>query len=206
MHKPAYEQPNVFNLLMFTNHEDALLIDREDRRYCVLFSPAKPLAHSYYQQLWEWTREHKAELLHWFMSRDLSAFQPQAHAPMTEGKTAIIAESLSDVQAWVQEGIAEETWPFMGDLVSINHLIDCAPKSLRFATRQNVARALKAAGAKKIESPILLKAGNQVRLWSIRRHEIWAGAERNTLAAEYEKWAATTTEPGGNPLYDARPL
>lgn len=205
MHKPAYEQPNVFNILMFTNHNDALLIDKEDRRYCVLFSPAKPLKHEYYASLWDWTRENKSAILHWFLERDLSQFQPLAHAPMTKGKDELISEGMTDVQAWVTEGIEEGSWPFSGDLIGINHLVECAPKNMRNASRQNIAKALKAAGARKIESPILLKNGNQVRLWSIRRHEIWAGAERETIASEYERWSSAN-EPGGNPLMEARPM
>jgi len=205
MNKPAYEQPNVFNLLMFTNHEDALLIDRQDRRYCVLFSPAKAREHAYYAALWDWTRDHKAAILDHLLKRDLSAFQPLAHAPMTAAKGELIAEGLTDVQAWVEEGVAEETWPFAGDLVGVNHLVECAPRNLRNASRQTVARALKNIGAKKLESPTRLKSGGQVRLWTIRRHEVWMSAEAATVAAEYERWSAAN-EPGGNPMMEARPM
>jgi len=205
MHKPAYEQPNVFNILMFSNHDDALLIDKEDRRYCVLFSPAKPKEHTYYADLWDWTKTSLPAILHWFKQRDLSNFKNLAHAPMTKGKTEIISEGMTDVQAWVIEGIAEGSWPFVGDLVGINHLVDCAPKNLRFVSRQNIAKALKTNGAVKIDSPILLSSGSQVRLWSIRRHEMWASAERETLAAEYERWSSAN-EPGGNPLLEAKPM
>ena len=205
MHKPAYEQPNVFNILMFSNHDDALLIDKEDRRYCVLFSPAKPKEHTYYADLWDWTKSNLPAILHWFKQRDLSNFKNLAHAPMTKGKTEIISEGMTDVQAWVIEGIAEGSWPFVGDLVGINHLVDCAPKNLRFVSRQNIAKALKTNGAVKIDSPILLSSGSQVRLWSIRRHEMWASAERETLAAEYERWSSAN-EPGGNPLLEAKPM
>ena len=124
---------------------------------------------------------------------------------MTAGKTELIAESMTDVQAWVEEGVAEQTWPFVGDLVGVNHLMECAPRNLRHLSRQSIAKALKSTGAKALESPVRLKAGNQIRLWSIRRHEIWASAELTTCAAEYERWSSAN-EPGGNPLMEARPM
>jgi hypothetical protein len=35
MYRPAYEQPNRFNFLFFSNHNNALLLDNSDRRYCI---------------------------------------------------------------------------------------------------------------------------------------------------------------------------
>jgi len=38
----AFEQPNVYNFLLLTNHPDSIILDRDDRRYFVIHSPAKP--------------------------------------------------------------------------------------------------------------------------------------------------------------------
>lgn len=204
MHKPAYEQPNVFNLLMFTNHEDAIILDKTDRRYCVFFSPAEPREHSYYEKLWDWTHNNASALLHFLQSRDLSNFQPKAHAPMTNAKKELIKMSVHPLQGWIAEGIAEEQWPFMGDLVSTQHLADCLPRYLANTSAQAIGRALKAQGCVQL-GQVKLKSGAFARVWSVRRHEVWASAEPSTIAAEYEKWGATA-EPGGNPLLEAKPL
>ena len=204
MFKPAYTQPNVFNLLMFTNHEDAIIIDNQDRRYCVLFSPAVPIEHAYYADLWDWTKAHKGEILDFMLKRDLSAFQPLAHAPMTEGKRTLIRESMPAIQAWIQESIESESWPFMGDLVSTTHLMQCLPGNIKWVSPQAIGKALKACGCQQIRQ-VKLKAGNSVRIWSVRRHEIWQGAENETLAEDYERWSMAN-EPGGNPMYEARPM
>lgn len=204
MQKPAFEQPNVFNLLMFTNHEDAIIVDATDRRYCVLFSPAKPIEHEYYADLWDWTKEHRAEIFHFFKSRDLSGFKHLDHAPMTAGKRVLISESMPPLQAWIEDCISGEIWPFMGDLVSVNHLMSCLPTAIRYVTPQSLGRALKAAGARQI-GQIRMKAGNNAKVWSLRRHEVWESAEEKTVAAEYERWSMLA-EPGGNPLADARPV
>lgn len=204
MFKPAYEQPNVFNLLLLTNHKDAIILDKTDRRYCVLFSPAVARPHEYYEALWGWTIRSAPYLLAYFQTRDISAFRPKAHAPMTGGKGELITMSLPPLQAWMMETIEGEAWPFMGDLVSTSHLSECLPKSLWGSSLQAVGKALKAAGAVEL-GQVSLSSGAKARLWSVRRHEIWAGAEKPTLAAEYEKWA-NTAQPGGNPLLDAKPM
>lgn len=204
MRTTAYEQPNVFNLLMFTNHQDAILIDSEDRRYCVLFSPAQPIEHEYYSSLWDWSKEHKAEIYHYFLNRDISLFRPLAHAPMTEGKQVVIRESLTPIQSWVEECIATQSWPFMGELVSVNHLLSCVPQNIKWVTPQSLYKALKSCGCQQL-GQIKTLSGNSLRVWSVRRHEIWASAEKETLASEYARWSSSQ-EPGGNPLLEAKPM
>lgn len=204
MRKPVYTQRNMFNLLMFTNHEDAIVLDKSDRRYCVIFSPAVPKEGSYYDALWKWTEEEAGAILRWMKERDLSRFKSKGHAPMTEGKKAVIAMSVPALQAWIEDGIAANAWPFMGDIVASGHLLDCLPKSMAGASPQFLGRCLKAAGAVQL-GQFRLTSGSSARLWSVRRHEIWADAEAPTVVHEYEKWASSR-EPGGNPLLEAKPL
>lgn len=206
MQKPAYEQPNVFNLLMFTNHEDAILLDEQDRRYCVLYSPAKPRPPEYYDRLWNWTKDNASALLYYMLHRSLAHFEPRAHAPMTDAKRALIRESVPALQAWIGEAIETGAWPFMSDIACVQHLLECIPGSLKgFASPQAIGKALRACGAVSL-GQVALKSGAAFRLWSVRRHEIWASAGKESIAAEYERWAAITREPGGNPMLEARPL
>lgn len=204
MHKPAYEQPNVFNLLLLTNHEDAIILDQTDRRYCVLFSPAAPRPPEYYEGLWRWTLGAAPALLDYFRSRDLAAFRPKAHAPDTAAKRSLVAASMPPLIAWLGEAVAAEEWPFLGDLVTTAHLAECLPRSLGNSSLQALGRALKAVGAREL-GQVSLTSGAKARLWAVRRQEIWASAGRVALAAEYEKWASAK-EPGGNPLAEARPM
>jgi len=203
MHKPPYEQPNVFNLLMFTNHEDSIIIDATDRRYCVLFSPAEPREHAYYKMLFEWSSENYPAILHFLSTRDLSKFLPKAHAPMTDGKQELIYDSMTNLEAWLREGIESEAWPFMGDLVTTKHLAECLPPMLS-APPHTIGKALKACGAMMMGQVSLEGFGRQ-RLWCVRRKEMWAGATKEALSSEYARWGETG-QPGGNPLMDAKPM
>lgn len=204
MMKPAYEQPNVFNFLMFTNHEDAILLDKGDRRYCVLFSPAKPQAPTYYRALFSWTVAHAGAILRVLRERDLSEFEAKGHAPMTAGKRAVILGSAAPLQQWMLDCLESDLWPFQGDLVSATHLLECLPGALRGSSLQAIGKALKAIGAQPL-GQFPLENGAKVRILSTRRHEVWASAGREAVRVEYEKWGATG-QPGGNPLLEARPV
>jgi hypothetical protein len=204
MHRPAYEQPNVFNLLLFTNHEDAIIIDSSDRRYCVLFSPAEPREPEYYAKLWEWTEVNAGVILRWMNERNLSKFQAKAHAPMTAGKRQLILSSMSNLQAWMVDAIETNSWPFMSDLVSTTHLMDCLPNHLRNVSIQAVGRALKQIGARMI-GQYPLANGSTVRILAVRRFDTWAGASKEVVVSEYEKWSMSA-QPGGNPLAESKPM
>jgi hypothetical protein len=204
MYKPPYTVPNRFNFFMLTNHEDAIIIDDKDRRYCVLFSPAVPRNESYYKELFTWAEANAGKLLHFFRSRDLSAFPAKGHAPHTEAKVALARMSATPIKSWIMDGIENEAWPFMTDVLTVTHLIGCVPNYIRGATPTALGRALNECGARQLNQ-VRLETGERVRPWCLRRHEIWAGAEGETVVAEIERWSANK-EPGGNPLMDARPL
>jgi hypothetical protein len=206
MYKPAYSMPNRFNFFMLTNHEDSIIIDDKDRRYCVLFSPAQPRAKEYYEALWEWTTANAGKILQFFKTRDLADFPAKGHAPQTAAKALLVRMSLTPLRAWVTEGIENEAWPFMTDVLTVTHLVACVPPYIRGATPQGLGRALAECGA--IQLPqVRLESGERVRPWAIRRQETWAATELDpaTIANEITRWSANK-EPGGNPLMDAAPL
>src|SRR3546814_10665512 len=53
MRTDTYEVPNGLNLLCFTNHENAVPIEQEYRRWLTLFSPAKAGEPPYYGRLFD---------------------------------------------------------------------------------------------------------------------------------------------------------
>jgi len=205
MHRPAYEQPNVFNMLMFTNHEDAIIIDRTDRRYCVLFSPAQPKEGKYYKELWAWSEQNLSSIMGYLFRRDLSEFEAKGHAPMTAGKQMLIRNSMTPVEAWVREGIESEAWPFQMEVISPAHLLDVAPTSIRGASVKAISSALKEAGAIQL-GQVKVEGVGRLRMWALRRAEMWKGAQPETISAEYLKWSDTLGEPGTNPIKESKPM
>lgn len=205
MYRPAYEQPNVFNMLMFTNHEDAIIIDRTDRRYCVLFSPADPKPAEYYKDLWAWSEANLGSILGYLFRRDLSEFQPKAHAPMTEGKKELIRNSMLPVEAWVREGMESEAWPFQMEVISPSHLSEVAPPGIKGVSMKAITNALKICGATPL-GQVKVEGVGRLRMWALRRGEMWKDAQPETIASEYLRWSDTMGEPGTNPVKESKPM
>jgi hypothetical protein len=207
MYCPPYSQPNVFNILIFTNYEDSLITGQDDRRYCIIYSKQKAQDAKYYRELWDWTRAHPGAILHWLMERDLSSFDPQARAPHTSWKQQLIYASMPPLQQWMMECIDTETWPFQSDIIGTLHLKQCLPREFTGISIKALGDALRAVGCRQYdrnEGQIEFSTGARARMWSVRRHEVWASAEAGTWIHEYEKWSVEK-EPG-NPLWDARPM
>jgi len=208
MHTKHYDQPNVFNVLIFTNYEDALITKEDDRRYCVIYSQAEAKDANYYTELWDWTRANISAIYYLLKTRDLSAFNPQARAPHTSWKEQMNYASLNPLAQWMKEFIDTEYWPFQSDIVASAHIhAKCLPPSLQNVSIKAVGDALKITGCKQYplnQGQVKDNTGKKIRLWSVRRHEVWQSAEAATWIAEYEKWS-NSSEPG-NPLWDSRPI
>lgn len=204
MYKPTYELPNHFNFLILTNHEDAIIIDQNDRRYAVLWSPAKPMSKDYYDDLWNWTSKNAGNILGYLLQRDLSNFGHTSHAPETAAKRELVRLSGTPLKTWIVDCIENEAWPFMGDVVSSTHLADCVPTYVKGASPNSISRTLKEIGCLQMEQ-VRLESGGKVRPWCVRRKEIWSSTDGSTVANEIERWKSDR-EPGGNPLLDAKPM
>ncbi len=105
--------PNVTNYIAFTNYDDALVIDDDDRRWGVLFTQFTDRAHllktglsaEYFARLHAAIDQHPDVVRAWFLSVDTSMFDPKAAPPLTAGKRAMIKRSISPDAAMVAEVI-----------------------------------------------------------------------------------------------------
>jgi hypothetical protein len=208
MYKGSYELPNRYNFLLLTNHEDAIIIDEQDRRYCVLWSPAQPREKAYYDNLFEWVMENAGTILHHLRHRDLSSFPAKGHAPHTEAKKELVRLSATPLKSWIMEGIESEGWPFMGDVIAASHLSKCVPAYIRGASPNAIGRVLTELKCKQLPQ-VRLSSGEKIRPWALRRGDVWASSDGPAIAQELERWSSKA-QPGGvddfNPLMDAKPI
>ncbi len=88
-----YEVINVTNFLGFTNHDDALILTRDERRFCFIKSTVEPKEIKYYEKLGDWLeiKKNKKAMLYYFQNKDISELNV-ARAPYTE-YTETIKES-----------------------------------------------------------------------------------------------------------------
>lgn len=78
-----YQAVNKANVMGFTNHEDAIMMTRDERRFGMFRSEAKPKGLKYYNKLIKWCSSHAEEMLDFFLERDISKFN-YSTAPETD--------------------------------------------------------------------------------------------------------------------------
>ncbi len=208
MFTPAYTQPNRFNLMMSTNYKDALILEEDDRRYCILETKAAKREIEYYIDLWDWTRETKNTqgVLHYLLKRDLSKFQPFANAPDTDAKKTMISISRTNLEEWIESCVEDEAYPFQCDMVSIRHLKDknVCPSGFEKLSNFKWAQALQKCGAVQHPQKIELKDKSKSRVWIVRRQNMWLNEPGENIKKQYEKFDLDRLP--GNPIEDSMPI
>jgi hypothetical protein len=108
--QPEVEYMDVCNYYLTSNHDDALALERDDRRIFVVEGPAEKLSAGTYKMLDEWVREAggAANIMHYLVNNvDCSSFDPKGDAPMTKWKKQII-ELARDPLAEFAERVIED--------------------------------------------------------------------------------------------------
>jgi hypothetical protein len=195
---PTYRIPNRANFMMFSNHQDAVLLEDGDRRYFVYASPARPRHQAYYDELFRWLYNNGPALLHWLQARPLSRFDPHGRAPLTEAKLALIEASRSPLDAYLEETLKADEWPFTGDLVVASHIADALGAKFR-ASVTAVAASLKRLGGVRLGQK-RMHDGTKPTVWAMRRQELWEQADEGKIAGEYKR----PGEEGGRQRYGGR--
>lgn len=173
-----YSIPNHLNLLGFTNHRDALKVENGDRRWLVVFSPAKPREPAYYDQLFAkiGTDGGSAAIKYWLLQRQVS-LNPKGRAPQTVAKEDMRRLSMGEAESWLLEAYEMGVAPFDFDLVRTENLMAELPIEMRRRHKN-----LKAIASKFLQDEIgaiqhsrYTKGDGRpaIRLWSIRNHDLW---------------------------------
>ena len=128
----AYYAPRVTNYSMVTNSEHPLPMEEGDRRWFLVNCPISvsnlrkrnTLDPEFFIRFHKMCDNPDAinGLLHMFMERDISKFNPKGHAPETAAKLKLIKESRSLSEHILDDLIAQRAWPFYTGLFSLNQL------------------------------------------------------------------------------------
>lgn len=194
-----YEVPNTAAILAYTNHRDALRLDRGDRRWLVVWSGARPREASYYSALAGWLGcGGDAAVVRWLLSRDLSAFDAQGRAPVTAAKQEMRELAAHPVEAWVRMAIEEAIPPFAADLVRIDTVLEALPRhlSVHKPTLKRVAAGMRAAGGEPLgqfrlgwRTGLVEAAVERAVIWAIREGGRYAALPREQIVEAF--WLQT---------------
>lgn len=106
-----YQVKNLTNSIAFTNYEDAIMITRDEQRFCMMRSEAIPKSRRYYSRFIDWTKTNTREMLYYFKNRDLSNFN-NTSAPLTDYTEEIKGNSSSWPSNIIQDSLNHHNSPF----------------------------------------------------------------------------------------------
>jgi hypothetical protein len=197
MRTDTYEVPNGLNLLCFTNHENAVPIERGDRRWLALFSPAEPKGGAYYADLFDALNgDAFPAAVKWMLQNRKTGLNPKGMAPMTAGKSEMRRRSTGEVEQYLDEKLEERVGPFAFDLVRLDDVWHFVKGDFRGTRdlRGRVGDWLKSAGA--MQHTAYKKQDGTgrpgYRLWSFRDQDQW---EEAGAAKRIDAWLAYNGGP-----------
>jgi len=104
----AYEEKNHVNLVFLSNERMPVVIEEDDRRHCVIWTPAKKEA-DYYKAVYEEIKNGGIPALHdWLLNIDLGDFDEHAKPPMTNAKNELLNLSKDSILRFYDDWIGGE--------------------------------------------------------------------------------------------------
>jgi hypothetical protein len=178
--------PNCTNYMALTNHEDALVLDADDRRWGVFFTKYKAreqlkadIHETYWEDLNDAINNHGDVIRGWLMSIDLSKFNKTDAPKMTAAKRKMIDASRPEDEVMLQEAIEVGGFGVHSDVVAGDCLNDVfravcggfAPKTTRLGTLMDNL------GFVKLEKPLK---------WRGKARRMYVRSERKDMIEDTE--------------------
>jgi hypothetical protein len=195
---------NACRFLMYSNHISAIPMEEGDRRIEVVVNEAAPRPADYYTRLYQAISDQRfiAGVAAFLARRDLSNFNPGAHAVVTAAKRR--ATEASKTPMTKQCELLLKFWPCdvitPADLMSV---LDYVPRELAIRAKMtaNHRRTLEQFSIRK-KAESLKVDGNSVKLYFIRNADYWENASNPALVAEYLKGLKTDRSVDGCAFLD----
>lgn len=142
---------NLTNWIFCTNHKDAIIKTKNDRRYSIFFTHQQQvedierdgLGGDYFPKMWRWARkEGFAHVAHYLRTVELDPqYDPGAgchRAPRTSSTEAAIHESMGNMELIIEDAVASGIAGFRGGYISSHAVSDrlrnaqmkCGPKTV----------------------------------------------------------------------------
>lgn len=104
----AHNEANHMNIVFLSNERMPVVLENDDRRHCIIWSPPKLPPGFFDEVVAEIDAGGGAALHHFLLNRDISHFTVASRPPMTEAKQDLIAQSASSEERFVGEWLGGE--------------------------------------------------------------------------------------------------
>ena len=189
--QPEYQIDNHAAFVFLSNHEDAMHLAVEDRRFYVVDVSTDPKPQSFYDCFTAWRDDGGLAALHYHLAHCVSmeGFNPKARAPETSAKSNMIAAGRSSLEQWMVDAFEDPRAMFGGEVISIDKLQSTYRRRTGdYACKTKaVENAAKKAGARRLDNQIRNGRGEKVRVWSVANHDDWADRPGPDWSVEYNR-------------------
>lgn len=188
---PKYESQSIeFNacrFLMFSNHVSAIPMEEGDRRIEVAMTDESPRGADYYRRLYEALKRpgFVAAVAKMLGSRDISQFNPGAHAVRSAAKAAVTQASETPTMTACKSLV--EHWP--SDLITAGDLYEVLtgnPQVGGASLNPGHRRTLERYRIESLDRQIKIN-GAVVRVLAVRNKGRWVGADPSGIREELAK-------------------
>lgn len=188
------EEFNACRWLVFSNHRSALALHDDDRRFNVSRFDGVPRDAAYYKRLYAAMRDPAfiAGVAHMLRTRDLTDFNPGAHAVMNAAKQAVIAANRSETDETLIDLV--NYWP--SDVIqssTLGELITGMPGGKLTPAHRH---ALERRGIQPRKTPVKF-GGIACRVVIIRNPDRWDAADPYLIAEELGRGPQIGFGPSG---------
>jgi hypothetical protein len=178
-HLRQRQWPIYATFVFFSNLDQPILLEANDRRIFYIDSPAKPRGDQFYLEFAAWWTANLGVIRGYLDSIDLVGFNPHKPPPMTDAKLALIAGSKSELARDLQWAIQMRQGCFDRDLVTLDQV---AFEFDRKWPKRKLAEALKEVGAEHLGQQRV--GDGRSSLWVVRHANYWRFADNSTRSEE----------------------
>jgi hypothetical protein len=176
---------NVCRWLLFSNHSTALPLYETDRRWNIVRNDKAPMTPAYYGQLYSALKDPAfiAAVAWMLRTRDISAFNPGAHAVMNEAKRDMVAATKSEADDTMADIVANHPADVIANSTLGELLNNNVPRSQMTPSQRHAAHR---AGVRPYVKPIK----NVGRVQILRNYEKWKQADSEQIRVELGRQGA----------------
>lgn len=174
-----YFVPNNQNWIVTSNHNNAISLEDDDRRFWVHRALLEePPEGDYFARLHKWFKAGgTANVFGWLMNRDVRGFNPMAPPPITAAKRAMVDQSQPAPVRWLRDLLSDAGLFSDRTVMTIDELCKAADKD--WSAPHNIDHKSAMAALRGTQ----FKAAHRVRLKDGMR-QLWARGLPGTVTAD----------------------
>lgn len=192
--QPAYTIKDCANYLFTSNHPDAFMLERHDRRFAVHEIKTDRQSADFYRKVDKWRREGGVSALHHYLLTrvNCSNFNPYDESIFTDDKQNMIDLSMSDVDMFCELLAKDPKQVLLAggeeierDLYTLEELLNFYdPQQALKTSRIALSKSLRRAGIYKCK--VTSTASGSKNLFAVRNVDYWKRATHSERAGHYD--------------------